>query len=56
MPEIGNKRARHHAVGEVTAPLQSQAGSVNFRFGTGKLNWWNDDRFVESAFPDSQLD
>jgi hypothetical protein len=50
VPEIGGKRARRNAMGEVIAPLQSQAGSVNFRFGTGKLNWWNDDRFAESAF------
>jgi hypothetical protein len=50
VPEIGDKRARRNAAGEVIAPLQSQAGSINFRFGTGKLNWWNDDRFAESAF------
>jgi len=49
VPEIGDKRARRNAAGEVIAPLQSQAGSVNFRFGTGKRNWWNDDRFAESA-------
>ena len=50
VPEIGDKRARRNASGEVIAPLQSQAGSINFRFGTGTLNWWNDDRFAESAF------
>jgi len=49
VPEIGDKRARRNAAGEVIAPLQSQAGSVNCRFGTGKRNWWNDDRFAESA-------
>jgi len=49
-PEIGDKRAHRNAAGEVIAPLQSQAGSINFRFGTGTLNWWNDDRFAESAF------
>jgi hypothetical protein len=50
VPETGDKNARRNAAGEVIAPLQSQAGAVNFRYGTGKLNWWNDDRFTESAF------
>lgn len=50
VPETGNWRARRDAAGEVIAPLQSQAGSVNFRFGTGKPGWWKEDRFAESAF------
>jgi hypothetical protein len=36
--------------GEVIGPLQSQAGTSNFRYATGKLNWWKDDRFADSAF------
>jgi len=31
-------------------PLQSQAGAVNFRRGTGSLNWWKGAQFAESAF------
>jgi hypothetical protein len=50
VPESGQRSARRNAAGEVIAPLQSQAGSVNFRYGTSKLNWWNDNRFAESAF------
>jgi len=38
------------ATGEVIAPLQSQAGARNFRFGTGAANWWNGEQFAESAF------
>jgi hypothetical protein len=50
VPEIDTKRARRNSDGEVIAPLQSQAGSVNFQYGTGKLNWWTDGRFAASAF------
>ncbi|MGA9755028.1 MAG: hypothetical protein WBV23_07780 [Desulfobaccales bacterium] len=49
VPETDNHRARRDAAGEVIAPLQSQAGSTNFRYGT-RLNWWRDDRFADSAF------
>ena len=50
MPESSEKKARRDVDGDVTAPLQSQAGVTNFQYGTGTLNWWNDDRFAESAF------
>lgn len=50
VPETGGHLARRNVAGEVTAPLQSQAGAVNFRFGTGKANWWLGDQFAESAF------
>lgn len=50
VPENGQNRAKRNAAGKVTAPLQSQAGETNFRFNTGKPNWWNDDRFAEFAF------
>ena len=39
-----------NSAGEVTKPLQSQAGSVNFRRDTSNLNWWKGDQFAESAF------
>ena len=50
VPETDDHRARRNAEGDVIAPLQSQAGASNFRYGTGKLNWWKDNRFADSAF------
>jgi hypothetical protein len=50
VPETESNRARRNSDGEVIAPLQSQAGSRNFQFGTGILDWWTDDRFAKSAF------
>ena len=49
-PETDAQPARRNAAGEVTAPLQSQAGSTNFRRSTGKANWWRAEQFAESAF------
>ncbi|WP_065753405.1 hypothetical protein [Bradyrhizobium paxllaeri] len=50
VPETNDHRAARNAAGEVTRPLQSQAGARNFRRGTGTLNWWKGDQFAESAF------
>ena len=50
VPETGDETAKRDAAGEVTAPLQSQAGRTNFRYGTGGTNWWKGDQFAESAF------
>ena len=50
VPETDVETAKRNASGEVIAPLQSQAGRVNFRYGTGKLNWWKSEEFAESAF------
>ena len=50
VPETNDARAVRNSAGEVTKPLQSQAGAVNFRRGTGSLNWWKGDQFAESAF------
>lgn len=50
VPETDVERARRNAAGEVVAPLQSQAGTSNFRYGTGKQNWWNAEQFAEGAF------
>jgi hypothetical protein len=50
VPETNEARARRNSAGEVTAPLQSQAGAVNFRARTGTLNWWKGEQFAESAF------
>ncbi len=49
VPETENHQARRNAAGEVTVPLQSQAGSSNFRYGL-KPNWWKGDQFADSAF------
>jgi hypothetical protein len=50
VPETDDQRARRNAAGDVIAPLQSQAGVTNFRYGTGKLDWWKGDQFADSAF------
>lgn len=50
VPETNEETAKRNAAGEVIAPLQSQAGRSNFRYGTGGLNWWKHERFAESAF------
>jgi hypothetical protein len=50
VPETDEQRARRDAGGEVIAPLQSQAGTTNFRYGTGSRSWWNGEQFAEAAF------
>lgn len=50
VPETDAEHARRNRSGEVVAPLQSQAGSRNFRYGTGTRNWWQDQRFADAAF------
>lgn len=48
--EAAARPARRDRGGAVTAPQQSQAGADNFRYGTGRANWWNGEQFAESAF------
>ena len=48
IPENGEKAAR--VGGHVTRPLQSQAGSSNFRLGTGSRPWWAGDQFRSFVF------
>ena len=50
VPETAEDTAKRDGSGEVTAPLQSQAGARNFRLGRGKPNWWKGEEFAESAF------
>lgn len=50
IPETNNKKAKRNSAGDVTAPLQSQAGATNFRYGTSKPDWWKAAQFAESAF------
>lgn len=50
VPETNRQKAKRNSAGDVTAPLQSQAGVTNFRYGTGKQDWWKGTQFAESAF------
>ncbi len=50
VPETLDHRARRAASGEVVAPLQSQAGTSNFRHGPGKTNWWLGTQFADFGF------
>jgi hypothetical protein len=50
VPETDADTARRNSAGEVIAPLQSQAGTTNFAYSTGKQNWWNGEQFAEAAF------
>jgi len=47
--ETDKLTAKRKANGEVSAPLQSQAGSVNFNYGNGTTGWWRAERFAEFA-------
>jgi hypothetical protein len=49
IPEV-SASAKRDAGGNVTAPLQSQAGATNFNMGTGKPDWWRGAQFAEHAF------
>src|SRR5262249_40809643 len=48
VPEVGDHRARRSGGADVVAPLQSQAGATNFRYGTGTASWWTGEQFAES--------
>lgn len=50
VPETSANVAKRNGAGEVTSPLQSQAGATNFRYGTGKQGWWKGEQFAEFAF------
>lgn len=50
VPETAGLSAKRNAAGDVTAPLQSQAGASNFRYGKGRSEWWLGQEFAESAF------
>ena len=50
VPEADQHAARRNGQGEVTAPLQSQAGSRNFNYGPGTTGWWTGAQFADSAF------
>jgi hypothetical protein len=50
VPETNEQRAKRDSKGNVTAPLQSQAGSVNFRYRAAPNEWWKGEQFADSAF------
>lgn len=50
VPETDDERAARDAAGDVAKALQSQAGTRNFQYGTGKADWWRGSEFAESAF------
>lgn len=50
VPETAVEHAERDADGNVTLPLQSQAGAVNFRYCTGRRPWWEDDQFQSRVF------
>ena len=40
---------------QVTRPLQSQAGAVNFRYSTGVRAWWTDAKFRHHGLLEARL-
>ncbi len=50
VPETKDFRAKRDSAGSVTAPLQSQAGVVNFRYRSAPNEWWRGEQFADSAF------
>lgn len=49
-PENSNLKAKRDNIGNVLIPVQSQAGTVNFKFKTTLAEWWKDEKFAEFAF------
>jgi hypothetical protein len=50
VPETTDFRAKRDSAGSVIAPLQSQAGVVNFRYRSSPNEWWRGEQFADSAF------
>ena len=48
--ETAQAKARRDAAGEVISPVQSQAGSANFRRRATASPWWTDAKFAENAY------
>ncbi len=49
-PEHAGFDARRNAAGEVLRPVESQAGTRNFRYAVGRSAWWLNARFQSFAF------
>jgi len=50
VPETNDQKAKRDTNGEVTSPLQSQAGVTNFRYRASPIQWWTGAQFADSAF------
>ena len=50
VPEDATHRAERDADGNVTQPLQSQAGARNLRFGSAGKHWWLGGEFRDRGF------
>lgn len=50
VPETAIAQAARDPDGNVTRPLQSQAGGQNFRYTTGSRAWWEDVKFRAYGF------
>jgi hypothetical protein len=50
VPETAAHKAKRDNDGNVIGALQSQAGSVNFRYRAGTVEWWKGEQFADSAF------
>src|ERR1051326_5887433 len=50
VPEIGDQKAKRDRNGSVIGPLQSQAGTTNFRYRATANAWWKGDQFSDSGF------
>jgi len=49
VPETDVHKARRLPGGQVSAPLQSQAGTRNFNYDAGRTDWWKADKYADSA-------
>jgi predicted chitinase len=49
-PEHDGFRAKVNRAGEVLQPVESQAGSRNFKFKVGNSHWWQQDKFRSYGF------
>lgn len=50
VPETAAAQARRDVDGHIELLLQSQAGAVNFRRGSGTRPWWNDALLRDRGF------
>ena len=50
VPEDAGHQARRDADGNVTQPLQTQAGGKNYRYGSAGPNWWLGGEFRSHVF------
>jgi hypothetical protein len=50
VPETDDWKSRRDSGGEVTSPVQSQAGVNNFRYRVPVNQWWTGAQFADSSF------